>query len=441
MNQRIQSSIFLQPIDQHFFAKKLHETSENQKENLIQQSQKTIFDGLDNSTESDSGESKSEAEFLTESIKNNIRKTSKITERSPEAKDKNLKINEKLHSEKNFHVPNFLLNDSDAEESLFCKSKKSDGGLVFSAIHDFTSLFNKNENKENDSAYFDDNYEKFNNIKEINNFESLFLNKFKIGSLRKENENEEKVKITDLLHQDWKSKINAQKFLKFNALKKKTLDKLIKKQSKKSFKNNNNKNNNIQNKSKSNVNFTNSTNDNFKKTVIQSNFITKNNEYQNLNFNLSIAFNPEANLINSNSNLNFIDYQSKMIIKKNNRNGNQGSAKNLNLKLQNHLINQESLVFRRNSVQNCTGFPNNNNNNFNNINNNFNHSLINRTNVNNNYISHIHFPNYTEPNLNYNLQESNLPVFLNKNFYVANNNFNTNNFNNNNNYNNKNFYY
>ncbi len=322
MKHKLQSIIFLQPIDQHFCVNKIQsqndDISDNFNRNLIK------LDCLDNSTESDSCDSKNE-EYISASMKLNLRKISQIEEKSPKEKDLNFENSQKiknyeiphLKSKKNFHVPNFLLFDSEEENSDYINDSKSTN-LYYNSVRDSQDLFYlKNSYLLNDDI---ENYQHFNNFSK-----NKFTNSDKIINFDK-NVNK-KNKITDLIDGDWKSKINAQKFLKFNAIKKKVVEKNIKNQNKK--------------KNKNNINDTNIVKSNFNNNII-SQFKISNSILNVNNFNNFSNFNDDINnlIINQqeikNGNIN-------LDIKIKNSSNERKLSKNLNLYFCNQSHNQKHI--------------------------------------------------------------------------------------------------
>lgn len=497
MKHKLQSSIFLQPIDQHFFTNKAEIFSDEKRSDFFKgkaESQKT--DCLDNSTESDSGESKNENDFFTESNKSSLRKTSQIAEFPVEQKVnlyefENLKIyenveskikkNENFNFEKNFHVPNFLLLDSEDEQtspiSQSSLSAESQDGLDSNAkgrVSIFKQKsFVENNNNFHNLSFNNDNYE---NNKNTKNFSFNFKNNkcfFGKQEINTENENEKLAKISDLLHIDWKSKISAQIFLKFNAYRKKVFDSFSKKGQNKKNKNSNKdvKKTNSQN----NLNFNNCNINNphsYSSTNLKYNHPDAN--LQNNNFNSVIFNNNNKNNFSciGNLNNNFYNNENKTSNKRkfsNNANLNLNQI-NQNFQVQtnltfdnnfndnrlpiydlqtqennefninennNFIYSNNNINLRKNSAQNFRNIPFNNFPNGNLPNSKFNNLPIeNRANPNFNQISMMNFNNFPETNIynnnNFinNIPKPNMPVkhaSCNKVFYncipANNNNF------------------
>ncbi len=347
MKHKIQSSIFLQPIDQHFYANKNQSfPKDNSADDYFKdnnQNSNLNLDCFDNSTESDSGESKNEDEFSSESFKSNLRKLSLIAEKSVQQKfcqsieaEKNkfsanensnsaysrksfnmFSLEKLLYSEKNFHVPNFLLLDSEDDQSIGEKSYSSSfclGSESFRSAKRSFPVFNMK-----DKINFEMNNNNFLNLNicdgiVINNHNKVIniKNKTFFGKLENlEIEKNGKTRISDFLHYEWKSKLNGQRFLNFNAFRKKVFESLSNKSQsqKKNYKNNANKNNYLKKNNKSNNNsnnintyFSNTRNnlnyDNQSELTIHNNFscdgklnnINNSNQrknYKNLNLNIN----------------------------------------------------------------------------------------------------------------------------------------------------------
>lgn len=361
MKHKLQSSIFLQPIDQHFFVSKNQSFPEDESD-YFKSRENFKLDCLDNSTESDSAESKNENDFFSESIKSSLRKISQIAEKSAEEKgsinvnnldyekkekfnfsgeensyDCNSHFTKQYHSEKNFHVPHFLLLDSDDEQSAekFSSNTSSGSKEFFETESDGSakphfpfcpirkkSLIEMNNNFINFSISKDiceiENFNKNNKIKNLN--KSLFGKK----------DNLEKTKITDLLHCDWKSKINAQRFLKFNAFRKKVFDHFNGKGQSKKNKNNsssNNVNNPQYNQQKNFQSFKTNSNSNNYSSQSSSNLIFNQTKIKVNNFNY---MNNNNFFYNSQLNFNHINGNYGNDFNSNQRKNSQNFNLNLN---------------------------------------------------------------------------------------------------------------
>lgn len=224
MKHKLQSSIFLQPIDQHFLNNKISHFPEQDEISYFNECG-IKFDYLNHSTDSDSGESKRENDYFLESGNVNLRKISQIGERS---KEKFLCENfSGNHSQKNFHVPNFLLADSSPvnfEPGNF--SAESDKSLKESIrLGSDTSLnmLRFSINEINISNLRNSNKNNSNKLKKCFN-EISNLNLKNEDEVLEEEEVPKHMKIGDFLHTDWESKLRAQKFLKFSAYKKKIFE-------------------------------------------------------------------------------------------------------------------------------------------------------------------------------------------------------------------------
>jgi len=377
MKHKLQSSIFLQPIDQHFIFTK----SNLQEEKLTYPNQNEIkIDCLDNSTESDSGESKNEKDYFSESMCISIRKISSIGENLTEEKNQqlaknensgiNLKKSKESQSDKNFHVPNFLLFDSEDEIEKSPSSTSSKREQNFGL------------NLKNSEEFDISNIKK---LKKNNNFLKDFCN----FSIR---ENEQ-TKITNFLDSDWRSKINAQKFLKFNALKKKVFDKMVKSQKKKNkFKKNNN-------------NYLNNNNKNEEKSSKMNNCIKI--PFSNLNSNMKPTQNIYQNFKNNYNQSNMNNMNNDNFLSSNNLN-NAFNKRKFSYNLNQTLMNPMTFQISNQPLNNIDLFPN--------------YGLPTHEHLNNNLNCNNNFHKCSNQNIQ--RYQSNFPLNNNNFFYDLNNNNN-----------------
>jgi len=339
MKFKNQHSIFLQPIDQHFFHNNVLENILEEMEKI----QKNKLDCLENSTESDSGESKNENDVFSEALTASSRKNSFLIEK---IRDDKIMIPEKGNhlfpntnsSIKNFHIPNFLFLDSEDEMTSIKSS--------------YICLENNERTLKNKKDFFlskrgveetDSNYLRGSNKNEVFNMnfcQDVFYDKFKKVTYLNES-SDEKSKLTELFNPDWRSKINSHKIIKFGAMKKKVFERIKKKQNKNALKFFNIKNlKNFNDNSSSNqlnyynliqktnfpqfVSYSNSWNDsqinsNLKIQNCLQNINNNNSKIKNIKNSEANKKNKKVKISNLLINNNFINYKDSYSISLNNK--------------------------------------------------------------------------------------------------------------------------
>ena len=182
MTHKLQSSIFLQPIDQHFYFSKKNNFYDTEDTNCFNDYELKL-DYLNQSTESDSGESLDDLTNLN--FKNNC-------------SNKNLKEKKQNEKMKNYFELEKLNVKTDYTNKYSNREKFINFNLQDQKIPNFSRQTMLSRNNFVDRKISEITYDK----------------------------QEENIKITSFLQNDWKFKINTQKFLKFSAYKKKILEKI-----------------------------------------------------------------------------------------------------------------------------------------------------------------------------------------------------------------------